>query len=326
MKSFLTALLLTLSTTAIADDFEKLIISPYTNQGDTSNYAGIIYFEGSFTHLSKDYLCKQRKLLPHQLQMVDQEGGLVVRIKEAGLIPPTPAQAQDMGLEAFKSKLDTTALNLNEKCITANLAPVADTNFNKSKYNRAYSDEPDIANKYAQAFATSMRNYGVRPTWKHFPGYSQELRNMTNLDYKYIKSYKHGFKEGMVDSSSREDIDNNMQAFKNEHADIVMLNYGIFENISHEPILFEQSIIDKARELQPHSLIMSDDISYLNLTDEKVIYLFKNIDLFLFTDYKDTVIFIKKLNELKDKGLISNELLEEKITRINKWKVSRIIT
>lgn len=320
MNKIITALLLTFSITTQASQFEQFVISPYTTIGDTSNYAGIIYFEGSFNYMPKDYLCSQRKINPNQMHMVDQEGGMVVRIKDNDTIPIAPLKAKEMGLKAFSKHLDTVALNLSQKCITTNLAPVADTNYEHGKYNRSYSDEAEEVSKYAQAFATAMRNNGIAPTWKHFPGYSQELRNINNLDYKHIKYYKHGFKEGMVDSSTKQDIELNMQAFKNTNADILMLNYGIFENISDEPILFNQHIIDKAKELQPNSLIMSDDISYLNLTDSKVIYLFKNVDLFLFTDYKDTVIFIKKLEELKARGLIANNLIEEKILKYKQWR------
>lgn len=320
MKSLLVAFLLSISSLTQAGDFEQFIISPYTTMGDTSNYAGIIYFEGSIAEWSDSYLCEQKRKHPNQMHMADQEGGEVVRIRGNGLVPPSPNKAKTMGLKAFKTQLNTVASNLSEKCLTTNLAPVADTNLGRDTFNRSYSDKPAIANEYAQVFATAMRNKGIAPTWKHFPGYSNDLRNMTNLDYKFIKYYKPGYKEGLIDSSSIEDIEFNMTAFKNDHADIVMLNYGVFENISDQPILFNQKIVDKAREYQPNSLIMSDDIAYLKLNDEKVIYLFKNIDLFLFTDYRDTVIFINKLNQLKTKGLITQELLQSKINRIKQWK------
>jgi len=320
MIKIISTLLLTLPLLAQGGQFQQFMITPYTTMGDTTPYAGIIYFAGSFNGEHSDLICRIKENTPNQLQMVDQEGGLVVRISDKDTIPTSPSKAKEVGLKRFKQQLNGVAHNMARKCINTNLAPVADTNYGRDSYNRAYSEEPEEVNTYAQAFATAMRNNGIAPTWKHFPGYSQELRNMTNLDYKHIKYYKNGFKEGLIDSSSIEDIEKNMQAFKNNNADIVMLNYSIFENISNEPILFNQTIIDSARQLQPNSLIMSDDISWLNLTDKKILYLFNNVDLFLFTDYRDTVIFNNKLEKLYKDGLITDKQIQDKIIRYKQWK------
>lgn len=160
MNKIITALLLTFSITTQASQFEQFVISPYTTMGDTSNYAGIIYFEGSFNHMPKDYLCSQRKINPNQMHMVDQEGGMVVRIKDNDTIPIAPLKAKEMGLKAFSKHLDTVALNLSQKCITTNLAPVADTNYEHGKYNRSYSDEAEEVSKCH--FQKLMRLYRNR--------------------------------------------------------------------------------------------------------------------------------------------------------------------
>lgn len=320
MKKLFTLLTLLIMNTANAGSFDRLMISPWTTQGNTQNYFGIIYFEGSFNKLPSDYLCKLRKSNPDQFQMVDQEGGGVVRIRNLKYLPLAAIYAKGLGLNRFRWSLNSASKELASTCINMNLAPVADTDFHNDDNTRAYSNNPFQVNEFATIFANEMRNQNITPTWKHFPGYSKNSRSMDIYDYRYSKNYKHGFKENSVDYSTIEEIQKNMQAFSNNNYDMLMLNYGVFEKLGPIPVLFNKSVIDSARKIQPNSLLMTDDVSFLKLNDEMILYLFENVDIYLFSDYRDSVEFNKKLEKLRDEGRITTEQIINKFKRIDNWR------
>lgn len=320
MKKLIGLITLLVMNTANAGTFDKFMISPWTTQGNTQNYFGIIYFEGSFKTLPHDYLCKLRKSNPDQFQMVDQEGGDVVRIRNLKYLPPAPIFAKGLGSKRFRWTMTYASRELASTCINMNLAPIADTDYKDNENTRAYSNNPMIVNEYASIFANEMRTQAITPTWKHFPGYSKNSRSMDIYDYRYSQNYKHGFKENSVDYSTIEEIQKNMQSFKNNNYDMLMLNYGVFEKLGPIPVLFNKSVIDSARKIQPNSLLMTDDVSFLKLNDEMILYLFENVDIYLFSDYRDSVEFNKKLERLSYEGKITNEQIIAKFKRIKKWR------
>lgn len=319
MKRLIGLIALLLVNSANAGTFDKLLISPWTTQGNTQNYFGIIYFEASFQALPKDYLCNLKKTNPNQFQMVDQEGGSVVRMRNMR-IPPSQQYAVALGSKRFQWNMSDAAYDLAKACINMNLAPIADTDYKNDSTTRAYSSNPFKANEYASIFASEMRKKAITPTWKHFPGYSKNSRSMDIYDYRYTKNYKYGFKENSVDYSSIEEIKINMEAFRNDNYDILMLNYGVFEKLGPIPVLFNKSVIDNARRLQPNSLLITDDVSFLKLNDEMILYLFENVDIFLFSDYNDSVKFNNDLERLRDQGKITTEQIKNKFNKIETWR------
>lgn len=109
------------------------------------------------------------------LVSIDEEGGRVARIPNLiGRTPSarevvatmTPRQAQD---EAFDR-----ATKLRAMGVTVDFAPDVDVSAQPDDAvigDRSYSDDPAVVTAYGTAFATGMRDAGVFPVIKHFPGH-----------------------------------------------------------------------------------------------------------------------------------------------------------
>ena len=114
---------------------------------------------------------------------VDAEGGFVNRLKEKygfEVIVPS-ALTLGAGTDAETTAIATA---LAEQMVTLginwNLAPVVDVNiFPDSpaigRWERSFSDNPNVVSAHADAFATAHRETGIIPTLKHFPGHGSAV-------------------------------------------------------------------------------------------------------------------------------------------------------
>ena len=110
---------------------------------------------------------------------VDEEGGLVSRLANHKAFHLTkyksvasvgksgdPAKALNMGR--------TIGSYLKEYGFNVNFAPVADVNTNPKNTiigSRSFSARPETAGQMASAMAEGLRESGIIPTFKHFPGH-----------------------------------------------------------------------------------------------------------------------------------------------------------
>ncbi|MBT0567470.1 glycoside hydrolase family 3 N-terminal domain-containing protein [Williamsia sp. CHRR-6] len=136
-------------------------------------------FVGSFTDksiLTDGRLAAIRASSPRPLMVtVDQEGGRVSRLRSFGIDSPTardlaatrtPAQVRRLGF--------TTGQKLLRLGITVDFAPVADVSDEPADEvigDRSFSDDPAVVATYAAAYAAGLREAGVMPVFKHFPGH-----------------------------------------------------------------------------------------------------------------------------------------------------------
>jgi beta-N-acetylhexosaminidase len=124
-----------------------------------------------------NYAAQQRALHANGIPLliaVDQEGGLVTRIKTHRPLPSAwsigatqnPALAQQAG--------EVTAHLLRELGFNMDLAPVLDLgalHHDSFLGTRAFSANPAIVSQMSEAFAKGLRSQAVLPTAKHFPGH-----------------------------------------------------------------------------------------------------------------------------------------------------------
>lgn len=108
------------------------------------------------------------------LTMIDQEGGVVSRIKTN---PPLPS-ALAVGAAASTELAEKLGARLGDLLRTVgfnmNLAPVLDLSDSSKKSfigNRAYSGDPEIVANMVLAFSKGLSSSQVIPTAKHFPGH-----------------------------------------------------------------------------------------------------------------------------------------------------------
>ena len=133
---------------------------------------------------------------------VDQEGGLVQRVKFKYSYPRASVVAQNG--EAYARHIYTTmAKELKSLGFNLNFAPVADLALNPKnsvivKYGRSYGKDVDTVVKYDKIFITAMHRYGIATSLKHFPGHGSSLGDthkgfvdVTNLwQPKELEPYK----------------------------------------------------------------------------------------------------------------------------------------
>jgi beta-N-acetylhexosaminidase len=109
------------------------------------------------------------------LVAVDDEGGRVQRIDQlAGPLPSartmartmTPAQVRDVAAQRGRA--------LRDAGVTMDMAPVVDVSSQSNGQvigDRSFADDPNVVSEYADAFAAGLRDAGVVPVLKHFPGH-----------------------------------------------------------------------------------------------------------------------------------------------------------
>ncbi len=106
---------------------------------------------------------------------VDEEGGRVSRLSSLiGAIPPARTLAQTKTAdEVYQIALDR-GRQMRGLGITVDFAPVVDVSdqgANTVIGDRSFSNDPATVTAYAGAFARGLRDAGVLPVLKHFPGH-----------------------------------------------------------------------------------------------------------------------------------------------------------
>ncbi len=109
---------------------------------------------------------------------VDEEGGNVARLaNKYGFDLPKYKSAAAVGLGVPEDAYEmgrTIGGYLKDYGFNLDFAPVADVNTNPDNPvigSRAFSSDPEIAAQMAAAFARGLREAGILPTFKHFPGH-----------------------------------------------------------------------------------------------------------------------------------------------------------
>lgn len=110
---------------------------------------------------------------------IDQEGGMVNRLKERYGFPKTVSQ-QYLGElnngDSTKTYARQTALQLKQLGFNLNFAPCVDVNVNPDcpvigKIGRSFSSDNEIVAKHAAMMVEEFRQEGVKTCIKHFPGH-----------------------------------------------------------------------------------------------------------------------------------------------------------
>lgn len=100
---------------------------------------------------------------------VDEEGGLVARMKDK--LPPPPAQrdvAMSGNSEEAKLLAARTASSLKNIGFNVNFAPVADVGMDSA--HRMYSDDADVVTKFVESAVQGYQSENILCSLKHFPG------------------------------------------------------------------------------------------------------------------------------------------------------------
>jgi beta-N-acetylhexosaminidase len=142
--------------------------------------SGVILFRRNFESFEQlRALTAELHDLPSQpLVSIDHEGGRVMRIGEPFTAFPAARAAGDTATAAALGR--AMAVELAAAGIDIDFAPVLDVDSNPANPiigDRAFSSSATVAAELAVAFARGMRDAGVLPCGKHFPGHGDTDRD-----------------------------------------------------------------------------------------------------------------------------------------------------
>ncbi|CRK62215.1 Beta-hexosaminidase [Alloactinosynnema sp. L-07] len=106
---------------------------------------------------------------------VDDEGGRVQRVDALdGDLPSAREMTATMSESQVRELARTRADKMRARGVTLDFAPVVDLTDAGAGHvigDRSFSADPDTATRYAGAFAAGLRDGGMLPVLKHFPGH-----------------------------------------------------------------------------------------------------------------------------------------------------------
>ena len=126
---------------------------------------------------------------------IDQEGGRVQRLRpEKGFAENYPS-ARTLGYGDVSVTRDVAKRmghELKRMGIDVNFAPVADVDINKDspaigRFERSFSPDPDVTAQHVIAFSDGLKEAGVIPCLKHFPGHGSAGHD-THLEMTEVTS------------------------------------------------------------------------------------------------------------------------------------------
>jgi beta-glucosidase-like glycosyl hydrolase/serine/threonine protein kinase len=140
---------------------------------------------------------------------VDEEGGRVSRLKALIGTSPSPRQlARTQTVQQVRDLAADRGKKMRDLGITVDFAPVADVTDSPDGSvigDRSFSNDPNTVTAYAGAYAQGLRDAGLLPVLKHFPGYGhgsgdshtgdvitpplRELQNVDLVPYRTLVTF-----------------------------------------------------------------------------------------------------------------------------------------
>ena len=261
---------------------------------------------------------------------IDQEGGVINRLKEKYGFPATVSHAalgERGDLDYTREQSGAMAKTLAEAGITLNLAPVVDVKVNPNspiiaRVERSFSADPEVVAAQAEAFIDAHHAQGVKCTLKHFPGHGSAIGD-THLGFTDVTAtwgdgellpYRHLIGQGK--------------------ADAIMTAHIFNANLDPElPATLSPAVITGLlrEQLGYDGVVISDDIQMRGITDlfkvEKAIELalVAGVDMIAVANnltYSGTIAdrFFTTVNRLLDKGVLTEERIDQSYRRIMRMK------
>ncbi|MEQ8926014.1 MAG: glycoside hydrolase family 3 N-terminal domain-containing protein [Fulvivirga sp.] len=263
---------------------------------------------------------------------IDQEGGLVNRLKEKYSFPKS-VTAEYLGNtgnpDSTKFYAEITAATLAGLGINVNFAPVVDIRIDGNpviaKNGRAYSKNPDSVALHAQEVVNAMREFGIISVLKHFPGHGSSM-----ADSHY----------GVTDVTnfwSKEELVPYIRLINSNQVDAVMSAHIVNKKLDKEglPSTLSTKMINGLlrKDLNYHGVVFSDDMQmhaitkYYGLEKALKLSILAGVDVLMFSNNiqgseNRTVDTVHNLiKKMVKNGVISEERINESYHRIVKLKM-----
>ncbi len=254
---------------------------------------------------------------------LDEEGGRVVRMPQ--IVPPPPS-AQDIGsagdVDAARQTAEATAKELTALGCNLNFAPVADVGTD----TRDYSDDPTTVGKFVTATATGYNENGIMPCLKHFPGIGKGTADTHKQAVTVTATRETLLAEDIL--PFRTMIDN-----FNHRDFMIMVGHIDYPALDEQnPASLSPTIQTELlrRELQFDGIIITDDTNMGAVAGRytpaqigvKAVLAGADIVMICHDYDKAAEIYLGML-DAAEKGIITDERIDESVRRILTAKLSR---
>jgi len=252
---------------------------------------------------------------------VDEEGGTVCRVSGNAAFRaekfPSPRNLYAAGgMEAVLEAETEKTLLLESLYINVNLSPVCDiaTIPGTFMYHRSLGQSPEITGRFAASAAAIMAENQIGCVLKHFPGYGNSTDTHTAI---------------AVDSRSLEELENTdlvpFQVGIDAGCDAIMVSHIIVTAMDeNNPASLSPAVHHYLRETMGFTgVIVTDDLAMGAITETygageaAVLAVLAGNDLLISTDY---AVQHQALLEAVERGRISEELLNDAVMRVLRWK------
>lgn len=207
-------------------------------------------------------LCAEIATLPSQpLVFIDQEGGLVRRLKETSGFQPLPS-AKEFNLLAPAEKRTILAASYGELRglgIRYNFAPVIDVDYNSANPNigrikRSYSSDIGEVEANARLVDAAARQAGIGLCLKHFPGIGGASVD-SHLEFMDISDALRPEQEELFYALA-----------PRTYGDAVLVSHAIVRQWdAQQPMTLSSAGIGRLRRRLPETLLITDDMQMQGL-------------------------------------------------------------
>ncbi|MCK5073344.1 MAG: beta-N-acetylhexosaminidase [Bacteriovoracaceae bacterium] len=298
---------------------------------EKENIGGVILFSRNFESPAQlaeliNSIQKLRQEYPLFIS-VDHEGGRVIRFRKN--FTQFPAMAEIAKLDSPKMCFHIHKIMAEELAvcgINLDFSPCCDVlsnSKNKVIGDRSFGTMPDDVSKYITAAIRGLQTNGVLACAKHFPGHGATSKD-SHLELPIV-------------NISKEELDSKhlppfVRAIKSSRVEFVMMAHVIVDCLDPElPSSLSLKVHNLLRkDMKFNKIIVSDDMQMQAISDnysveESVSLALKaGTDVLIYRDAskaQEALAVIK--NSMKTKK-IKNELIMEKLGRINKCKKAYI--
>lgn len=291
---------------------------------------GIVFYARNFTSASDlpPVLSRIKGALKDQniplFFAIDQEGGIVHRIRGENYNPPSAPAIGAANSEFLAKAVGRSAGNaLRELGLTINLAPVLDVpaDIDSSPLKgRCFSDDPELIARLGTAYIKGMKASGMLATAKHFPGIGRAREDSHQVLPRIIWK-------------SQQERENDLLPFlhaKNSGVDAIMVGHVIAEpgdsgnpaslssywmkNVLRDTIGFQGLVLVDNIEMEPIKDLM-------DIGRGAVASFLAGADIILVShEKKNQLAVYHALLDAVRKGEVTHERLNESLARILRVK------
>lgn len=279
---------------------------------------------------------------PPLIFALDQEGGAVSRINEYFHFPAAMAYEQNASLEDTQKAGYYTALQLKEWGFDIDFAPVCDVSNNQANPVigiRAFSSSPKIVAEYSVAFAEGLKQGGIIPCAKHFPGHGDtatdshiglpcvdkpydEWKEIECIPFK--KNIKKKIPMIMTAHIQMPQLDSTEQFCDKSGSNMIVtatLSNKILTGILRKKLRYKGVIVTDAMDMDAISSNFTPPAAFINAVNAGADLICHPINVYSKNDLTSIEDFFETVeNALKD-GTLSKERLNQAVKKVLELKI-----